>query len=169
MKRTHSAEDASDPKRQKLEHPLFQHRRKATDIYEQGCDGTGYLEGTVRMRWPLTKESLRIRVESKENAKNISFEINFTKDAVTALSSSGLKFEIGDQIQLALQGAEMNLLRSSTIHLKSSESLPFMLVYREKLALRLVSRAKQSAPLLSVDNLTSMFELCPCLHTIISQ
>ena len=117
----------------------------------------------------LTKESLRIRVESKENAKNISFEINFTKDAVTALSSSGLKFEIGDQIQLALQGAEMNLLRSSTIHLKSSESLPFMLVFREKLALRLVSRAKQSAPLLTVDNLTSMFDLCLCVHTRISQ
>lgn len=157
MKRTTSDGDASDAKRQKVEQlqdddPLFQptQRRKATDICEQGCDGTGYLEGRVQMKWPVVSGKLRIRMESQENGQVSRFEVNFIGTCVTMLLSSGFNFDIGDVIQVSLKGAERKMLKNS-----NSMGLPMELTYQEKLAIRFLKRAQPLAPLLSINNITS--------------
>lgn len=164
MKRASTAESNSNAKRKKADEPqdvnqeddspLFQpnQRRKAIDICEQGCDGTGYLEGRVKMKWPFLSGKARISMESPEAGQVSRFEVNFIEASAATLMSAGVQFEVGDMIQLSLKGAEQKLLKHS-----SSKGLPMELIYRNKLALRFLSRTKPSAPLLSVDTFVGMF------------
>lgn len=163
MKRTNIAQDSNPTKKLKLDSPptddtpqegldsLFQPtlRRKATDIHNLGLDGTGYIEGFIRMKWPLKDGKQRVRLALSENAQTVGLEITFSDRCAVTLASSGVRLEVYDDIQLSLRGAECRTLKYA-----SSNSLPLELEYRDKIALRFLTRAKPSEPLLSINTIT---------------
>lgn len=87
--------------------------RHASELLENGTDGTGFLSGTVFMAWPMDKKA-KIIFETRGNdsdGQKQRFDIEFLGECGERLRRSGTRFSATDHIVIALKGASVQATR----------------------------------------------------------
>jgi hypothetical protein len=110
--------------------------KNAADLPNGPLDGSGYVSGTIRMKWDFPKTKPRISVETGANLKH--FEVEFTSRAAEAVSA-GVSFKGTQQVHISLRGAE--LVRKTVG--SAVNMLPFRLKYSEGVALEILPLGRE--------------------------
>ena len=109
-------------------------RKKATAILEHGIDASGFIQGQIRLKWPIIGGKTRVFLEVKENGHVLRFEVAFSGKCIDYFKSVGLQFSIGDEIQLSLRGASLEKLSTSR-----DNAIPMILKYSAGVVMRFTS------------------------------
>lgn len=141
------ADDAdADPFRPTLQ-------RKAVDVCEHGSDGDGFIQATVRMRWPKKPELV---LEAVENGQAVSFDVKFADPCWEYLTRQGAAFTKGDQLYISLKGAKVIKRLTSRL-----PKLPMELKYEDSVRIKFLATKSSPPSGTVVDSWAGAWPLIP--------
>ena len=121
-------------------------QRNITDIANAGPNliRTGFIAGTVVMRWPLAHQ-LSLNLQTQEGRSSYRFNVDLSGACLRYFEK--LAILPGEGLQIALRGVEVLQTKPSA----GPNSYPVVLKYKEGVCVKFVTRIAESGNALIVD------------------